>query len=59
MEAGLSQLELAEDVGASRSAISAIERERAIPSVRLGIAIARRLGTNVEALFAPMDTGPR
>jgi len=49
---GISQAELAEAVGASRATISSIESGRSIPAVTLAIAIARRLDTDVETLFA-------
>jgi putative transcriptional regulator len=48
---GLTQQELADSVGASRTTISSIERRRSIPSVALALALARRLDTSVEDLF--------
>jgi putative molybdopterin biosynthesis protein len=48
---GLTQAELAERAGISRSAITAIEGSRLVTSVTAAIAIAGALGTSVEALF--------
>ena len=47
----LSQAELAAEIGVSRQTINAIERGRWSPSLRLAIALARRLDTTVEELF--------
>jgi putative transcriptional regulator len=47
----LSQGELATEIGVSRQTINAIERGRWSPSLRLAIALARRLDTTVEELF--------
>jgi len=49
--AGLSQEELAAEVGATRQTVSALERGTSIPSVSLALAIARVLGYTVEELF--------
>jgi putative transcriptional regulator len=49
---GLSQEELADSVGASRTTVSKLERGRAVPSVTLALALARRLHATVEELFA-------
>ena len=47
----LSQAELATEIGVSRQTINAIERGRWSPSLRLAIALAKRLDTTVEELF--------
>lgn len=52
---GLSQEELAADVGTTRRTISALERGRATPSLSLAVALARRLGLAVEDLFPLED----
>lgn len=48
---GLTQAELAEQAGISRSAVTAIEAERLAPSVTAALAIAAVLGSSVEELF--------
>jgi putative molybdopterin biosynthesis protein len=48
---GLTQAELAERAGISRSAVTAIEGERLAPSVTAALAIAAVLGGSVEELF--------
>jgi putative molybdopterin biosynthesis protein len=48
---GLTQTQLAEQAGISRSAVTAIEGNNLIPSVAAALAIAKVLGTNVEHLF--------
>ena len=50
---GLSQAALAERVGVSRQAYSAIESGGARPSVDIALRLARTLETTVEALFEP------
>jgi putative transcriptional regulator len=55
--AGLSQDELAAQVGSTRQTISALERGTSIPSVSLALALARALGYSVEELFADVDGG--
>jgi putative transcriptional regulator len=52
---GLTQQELAESIGTSRRTISSLERKRSIPSVSLALALAHRLDTSVEELFALDD----
>ena len=47
----LSQAELATEIGVSRQTINAIEGGRWSPSLRVAIALARRLDTTVEELF--------
>ena len=49
--AGLSQEELAAQVGTTRQTISALERGTSIPSVGLALALARALGYTAEELF--------
>lgn len=48
---GLTQAGLAERAGISRSAVTAIEAERLIPSVAAALALAEALGCTVEELF--------
>ncbi len=56
--AGLTQGQLAERVGASRSTVSALERDKRThtPSVDLALAIAREVGWSVESLWRGPDT---
>ncbi len=54
---GLSQQALAEAVGVSRQTIVAIESGDYNPTIRLCIAICRRLGCTLDALFWPADPG--
>ncbi|MEO8498051.1 MAG: substrate-binding domain-containing protein [Planctomycetota bacterium] len=53
---GLSQAELAERAGISRTAVTAIEGERLVPSVAAALAIAETLGGTVEELFGNPPT---
>jgi putative transcriptional regulator len=54
----LTQQQLADRVMVARTTITAIENGVSIPAVTLAIAIARELGTSVEALWAtPPQTG--
>jgi putative transcriptional regulator len=48
---GLTQDELAEELGISRQTVSSVERRRHVPSVRLALAIAVALRGTVEDLF--------
>lgn len=48
---GLTQAGLAERAGVSRTAVTAIEGERLVPSVAAALALAEALGTTVEVLF--------
>jgi putative transcriptional regulator len=57
--AELTQAELADAVGVTRQTIASIEAGNYAPSVYLALAIARRLGRTVEALFADVPTPPR
>ncbi len=54
-ERGLSQGRLAEKLGVSRQTINAIETGRYIPSLPLGIALARFFGKPVEEVFRADD----
>lgn len=53
--AGLTQAELADAVSVSRQTIVAIESGSYAPSVYLALAIAARLSSTVETLFAPSE----
>ncbi len=53
---GLTQAQLAERAGISRTAVTAIEGERLVPSVAAALALADALGTTVEALFGQSAT---
>jgi putative transcriptional regulator len=48
---GLSQGQLASEMGVSRQTINSIEQERYTPSLPLAIALARFFQTTVEAMF--------
>ena len=50
-ERGLSQGQLATEMGVSRQTINSIEQERYTPSLPLALALARFFGTSVEAMF--------
>lgn len=50
-KAGLQQAELADRVGISRAMICQIERSMKIPSLPVGVAIAKVLGTTAEKLL--------
>ncbi|MCM3885242.1 helix-turn-helix transcriptional regulator [Frankia sp. R82] len=50
--AELTQTELADAVGVTRQTIVSVEAGNYAPSVYLALAIAHRLGSTVEALFA-------
>ena len=50
-ERGLSQGQLASEMGVSRQTINSIEQERYTPSLPLALALARFFGTSVEAMF--------
>lgn len=53
--AGLTQAALADAVGVTRQTVVAVEAGDYAPSVYLALALAARLGTTVEALFADPD----
>ncbi len=55
---GWSQAELAEKAGISRTAVSAVEGARLVPSVAAAIALAQALETTVETLFAAAAETP-
>lgn len=50
---GLSQEELARRCGVSRQTVNAIENDKYDPTLALAFALARELGTTVDALFTP------
>ncbi len=50
-KAGLQQAELANRVGISRAMMCQIERSMKIPSLPVGVAIAKVLGTTAEKLL--------
>jgi putative transcriptional regulator len=50
---GLSQHELAAELGVSRQTVSSLENRRHVPSVKLALAVARALHTTVEEIFRP------
>jgi putative transcriptional regulator len=50
-ERGLSQGQLASEMGVSRQTINSIEQNRYTPSLPLALALARFFGTTVEAIF--------
>lgn len=52
---GLSQGELAQDLGVSRQTINSIEVERYTPSLPLALALARYFGMRVEEMFDDAD----
>lgn len=51
LEKGWSQAELARGAGISRTAVSAVEGRRLVPSVAAALALAQTLGATVEDLF--------
>jgi molybdate-binding protein/DNA-binding XRE family transcriptional regulator len=55
---GWTQAQLAERAGISRTAVTAIEAERLVPSVAAALAVAEALGTTVEALFGTAAAAP-
>lgn len=52
---GLTQEQLAERVGVSRSTIARIETGAATPGLDVGLALAHELGEPVETLFSRSD----
>ena len=54
-ERGLSQGQLASEMGVSRQTINSIEQERYTPSLPLAIALAQFFETTVEAMFDARD----
>ena len=55
-EYGLSQADLAEEVGVTRQTINAIERGRYDPSLGLAFALAERFDCRIENIFHPEDS---
>jgi putative transcriptional regulator len=54
-ERGLSQGQLALEMGVSRQTINSIEQDRYTPSLPLALALARFFETTVEAMFVAGD----
>jgi putative transcriptional regulator len=54
-ERGLSQGQLASEMGVSRQTINSIEQERYTPSLPLALALAQFFETTVEAMFDARD----
>lgn len=54
--AGLTQEELAKQVGVSRQTINAMELNKYVPSTVLALKVARVFYKNVEAIFTLEDT---
>ena len=52
-ELGLSQEELAKRCSVTRQTVNAIENNKYDPTLALAFALARELGTTVDALFTP------
>ena len=50
-ELGISQLELAKDIGVSRQTINMIENDKYNPTLELCLNLARSLQTNLTSLF--------
>ena len=50
-ELGMSQLELAKDIGVSRQTINMIENDKYNPTLELCLNLARRLQTDLNSLF--------
>jgi len=50
---GLSQADLADDVGVTRQTINSIERDRYDPSLELAFALADRFDRRIEEIFDP------
>lgn len=48
---GLTQEQLADDVGVTRVTINCVERGEYLPSLELGLLLARRFGLTVEEVF--------
>jgi putative transcriptional regulator len=54
-QAGLSQGQLAEELGVSRQTVNSIEVERYTPSLPLALAMARFFAQPVEEIFDDLD----
>ena len=50
-ELGISQLELAKDIGVSRQTINMIENDKYNPTLELGLNLARSRHTDLNSLF--------
>ena len=50
-ELGISQLELAKDIGVSRQTINMIENDKYNPTLELCLKLAHRLQTDLNSLF--------
>ena len=50
-EESLTQEQLAEEVGVTRVTINCVERGEYLPSLELGLLLARRFGRTVEEIF--------
>jgi putative transcriptional regulator len=55
---GLTQTDLAAQVGVSRKTINTVENSVFVPSTILALALARTLNTTVEALFFLIEDEP-
>jgi len=53
---GLSQADLADDVGVTRQTINSIERGRYDPSLELAFELADRFDCRIEDIFDPDET---
>ena len=54
-ELGISQLELAKDIGVSRQTINMIENDKYNPTLELCLNLARSLQTDLNSLFSEDD----
>lgn len=54
-ELGISQLELAKDIGVSRQTINMIENDKYNPTLELCLNLARSLQTDLNSLFREDD----
>ncbi|CJZ07387.1 transcriptional regulator [Streptococcus pseudopneumoniae] len=54
-ELGISQLELAKDIGVSRQTINMIENDKYNPTLELCLNLARNLQTDLNSLFWEED----
>lgn len=54
-ELGMSQLELAKDIGVSRQTINMIENDKYNPTLELCLNLARSLQTDLNSLFWEAD----
>ncbi|WP_061762010.1 helix-turn-helix transcriptional regulator, partial [Streptococcus pneumoniae] len=54
-ELGISQLELAKDIGVSRQTINMIENDKYNPTLELCLNLARSLQTDLNSLFWKED----